>query len=266
MSERSGYAPGEFCWVDLSTTDMDAAAGYYGDLLGVKAEAAPGDVGEAGGYGFFTNGGKQVAGYAPVMDGGHPAWMGYVCVEDADATAEKVKAAGGEVVAGPFDLPNDSGRSAVFRDPEGAFFSVVQLGTHEGAQLVNEVGSWTWNQLQTRDPEGAEKFYGEVFGWRFDAMEDAPAPYWMVQIDGQAWPEGAAGAMDITGAMPDEVPAHWLVYLGVEDADAAAEKTTAAGGQILFPPSDIAVGRIVGLSDPQGAAFAAIKPAYEEPR
>ena len=58
MSERSEYKPGEFCWVDLATTDIDAATRFYGDLLGVEAEPAPGDPEETGGYGFFTQRGK----------------------------------------------------------------------------------------------------------------------------------------------------------------------------------------------------------------
>ena len=38
MSERTEYKPGEFCWVDLATTDVDAATEFYGDLLGVDAD------------------------------------------------------------------------------------------------------------------------------------------------------------------------------------------------------------------------------------
>ena len=99
MSERNEYAPGEFCWVDLSTTDVDAAKSFYGDLLGIEAEAAPGDPEETGGYGFFMKGGKMLAGIGPVQsDEGHSAWSSYVKVEDADATAAKVKEAGGSVL------------------------------------------------------------------------------------------------------------------------------------------------------------------------
>src|SRR5688572_5987154 len=64
MSERSEYAPGEFCWVDLATSDTDAAAKLYGDLLGWETRSA-GPVEETGGYAFFLRDGKQVAGYGP---------------------------------------------------------------------------------------------------------------------------------------------------------------------------------------------------------
>ena len=65
MSERTEYAPGEFCWVDLATTDVDGATEFYGELLGIRAEAAPGDPEETGGYGFFTRDGKMICGYGP---------------------------------------------------------------------------------------------------------------------------------------------------------------------------------------------------------
>jgi predicted enzyme related to lactoylglutathione lyase len=270
MSDRSDYVPGEFCWVDLSTSDVEAATAYYTDLLGVSAEAAPGDPEETGGYGFFSRDGKMVAGFGPLQPGsdGPSSWNSWIKVEDADAAAEKVKGAGGNVAFGPTELPNDSGRVAACTDPEGAYFGIIEQDQHPGAQIVNEVGAWTFNQLQTRDQEAAAKFYGDVFGWEFKLNEEAAAdaPFWMIQIEGQKYPEGAAGAMDITGQMPDEVPAHWLVYLGVPDADQAVEKTKAAGGQEMFPPTDINIGRIAGVVDAQGAGFAVFKPDLPEPR
>ena len=86
-------------------------------------------------------------------------------VEDADATCEKVNVAGGSVLFGPMDLPAESGRMAVVADTGGAAFCLMQQNQHRGAQLVNEPGSWTWNQLVTNDLEGAKGFYGTVFGW-----------------------------------------------------------------------------------------------------
>ena len=120
MSERSEYGPGEFCWVDLATSDTDAAAKLYGELLGWETQSA-GPVEETGGYGFFLRDGKQVAGYGPIQaEGQPPAWSSYVKVADADESAEKVKQAGGSVFMEPFDLPADSGRMAVIADPSGA--------------------------------------------------------------------------------------------------------------------------------------------------
>jgi uncharacterized protein len=267
MSERSEYAPGEFCWVDLATTDVDGAKVFYDQLLGVEAEDAPGDPEETGGYGFLMRNGKMVAGIGPVQsDEGHPAWSSYIRVEDADATADQVKAAGGSVFFGPVDLPNESGRVAMLRDPEGAFIGVIQQERHPGAQLVNETGTWTWNNLLTRDLQGAQDFYGQVFGWSAIHNEEAPPGILMWQVEGQRWPEGMGGLMEMTDDMPSEMPAHWQVYFIVESADQAIERATSDGAKLAFGPIDVPVGRFATLVDPQGAAVSIVESHYPEPR
>lgn len=267
MSERTEYAPGEFCWVDLSTKDVDGAKEFYGELLGVEAELAPGDPSETGGYGFFTRNGKMVAGFGPTQRDEQPsAWSSYIRVEDADATAEKVKEAGGDVHFGPIDLPNDSGRMAVLQDPTGAFVCVMQQGNHPGAQLVNEPGAWTWNNLMTRDLQAAQDFYGKVFGWTAINHEEAPPDVLMWQVEGQRWPEGMGGLMEIGADLPAEMPAHWQVYFIVENADQAIERATSNGAQVGFGPIDIPVGRVATLVDPQGAVVSILESHYPEPR
>jgi uncharacterized protein len=267
MSERSEYAPGEFCWVDLSTTDVEAAKSFYGDLLGIEAEAAPGDSEETGGYGFFVKGGKMLAGIGPVQSGeGHSAWSSYVKVEDADATAAKVKEAGGSVFFGPADLPNDAGRVAMLRDPSGAFFGVVEQNRNPGAQLVNEPGAWTWNNLLTRDLEGAKDFYGKVFGWTAEHNDEAPPNVLMWQVKGQRCPEGMGGLMGITDDLPAEMPAHWQVYFIVDNADEAIAKAESNGAEVGFGPIDVPIARMATLVDPQGAVVSILESRYPEPR
>ena len=272
MSERDSYNPGEFNWVDVSVPDTDAAAKFYADLIGWEHELAE-PVDEGGGYGFFTYNGKQVAGLAPTQSAEQPpAWLSYVAVADADETAEKVKAAGGQMMMGPIDLPSGAGRVGVVVDPEGAVFAIMQPGENQGAELVNEIGSWTWNQLATRDLDGAKKFYGDVFGWTAEEAEEAPpeSPYLMWQVEGQKWDEGLAGVMtigeELSVDMPDDTPAHWMVYLAVADADAAIETVKSGGGQVLTGPLTIPVGKLAVFTDPQGAAFAVIEPDYPEAR
>jgi Glyoxalase-like domain len=57
---------------------------------------------------------------------------------------------------------------------------------------------------------------------------------------------------------PEEVPAHWIVYFAVEDADAATEKAKEGGAQVRAEPFDNEAGRFSVLTDPHGAAFALI--------
>ena len=267
MSERSEYTPGEFCWVDLSTTDVDGAKSFYGDLLGVTAQDAPGDPDETGGYGFFVLDGKLVAGLGPVQSGeGHPAWSSYIKVEDADATAERAKEAGGTVFFGPADLPNESGRVAMLRDPEGAFIGIVEQNRHPGAQVVNEPGAWTWCNLMTRDLERAKDFYGRVFGWETAQNDETPPNILNWQVEGQRWPEGLGGLMGITDDLPADMPPHWQVYFVVENMDEAIERATSEGAKVGFGPIDVPVARLATLVDPQGAVVSMLESRYPEPR
>ncbi|MDP9188260.1 MAG: VOC family protein [Actinomycetota bacterium] len=273
MSERDSYNPGEFCWVDLATPDVGAAAHFYGDLIGWTHEPASGGTEDTAGYGFFLFNGKVVAGVGPLQSEQQPtAWMSYIDVADAEESAGKVRDAGGTVLMGPFELPSGAGRMAVCHDPEGAFFAIYEPGHRHGSELVNEIGTWTWNQLATRDLDAAKKFYGTVFGWVAEISPEAPedSPYLMWQVEGQKWEEGLAGVMtigdELSADMPAETPAHWMVYFAVADADEAIAKVKSGGGNVLFGPQAIPVGKLAVFTDPAGAAFAIIEPDYPEAR
>jgi uncharacterized protein len=257
MSERTSYAPGTPCWVDLATPDVEAAARFYGDLLGWEVPERPNSA-EMGGYRRAMREGKDVAGMMPLMQEGQPpAWSTYVAVADADATAQAVSAAGGTVVAEPMDVM-DLGRMAVFTDPTGAFFGVWQPGTFAGAALVNEYGCFGWNELGTRDVEAAKSFYGQVFGWTTEErpMEQMGSYYVWKQGD-----DPMGGMMDIGALLPAEIPAHWLVYFTVENCDAAVEQVKSAGGGLNAGPMDVEVGRFAVVSDPWGAVCAVMQPS-----
>ncbi len=268
MSERSDYNDGEFCWVDLATPDLERSAKFYADLIGWEFEPAEAPEGiDIGGYGNFTYEGKPVAGMARIMQEGQPtAWSSYVKVADSDATAEKVRDAGGSVVLGPLDIPGGAGRMTTCQDPEGAFISTWEPGTHRGAELVNEVGAWSWNNLASREIEKAKDFYRKVFGWEATQSDQAPEFIWNWQIEGQRWPEGLGGLQEMQPDVPAEVPPHWEVYFLVADLDQAIEVTTKAGGQLLFGPLELPVAKLAIVTDPEGAAVGLMEPDYPEPR
>jgi predicted enzyme related to lactoylglutathione lyase len=255
MSERTSYAPGTPSWVDLGSPDLDAAVDFYAGLFGWEVPASE-NAEQTGGYRRATKDGADVAGMMPLMQEGQPTvWSSYVAVEDADATAAAVKAAGGSVMAEPMDVM-DLGRMAIFVDPTGAVFGVWQAGTFPGAGRVNEPGALAWNELATRDVEAAKAFYGAVFGWGFednDMGEMGTYTEWKLGED------SIGGMMDVSGRLPDEVPAHWLVYFAVENTDAALETVKSSGGGVSFGPIDIPAGRFAIVTDPHGAAFAVIQ-------
>lgn len=254
MAEINEYAPGTPSWVDLSTPDIEASVSFYESLFGWEIPESP-NAEQTGGYRTVTSAGKAVAGMMPLMaEGQPPAWSTYVSVDDADATAARVTGAGGVVHAPPMDVL-DLGRMAVFGDPTGAAFGVWQPGSHKGAQLVNEPVSLCWNELNTRDPDAATEFYGAVFGWSAEASEMGGIDYNTFKRPGD---EGVAGMIDMRGRVPDHVPAHWLTYFAVDDADATIAKATELGAHNPVGPVDIPIGRFAILADPQGAHFAVI--------
>ncbi len=258
MSERTSYTPGTPCWVDLATPDLEAAERFYGELFGWEIPELP-NSSEMGGYRRAKKDGRDVAGAMPLMEEGQPpAWSTYLSVTDAEATARVVEESGGTVVAEPMAV-SDYGKLAVFTDPEGAFFGIWEPGTFAGAELVNEPGTLSWNELESRDPAAAKEFYGTVLGWSFVDHEMGEMTYTEWQLDGKA----IGGMADIKGRVPDEVPAHWMAYFGSEDTDASVEKLKKLGGQVHFGPVDIPAGRFAMVADPFGAGFAVMRPSEQ---
>jgi predicted enzyme related to lactoylglutathione lyase len=193
----------------------------------------------------------------PLMQEGQPpAWTTYVSVEDADATAAAVGEAGGNLLVGPMDVM-DLGRTAVFADPSGAVFGVWQAGSFVGAELVNEPGTLSWNELNTRDPDRAKAFYGAVFDWTArDADMGDFGTYTTWRLPGAAEDDDSVGGLlDMRGRVPDEVPEHWMTYFTVEGLDATVDQAKGAGANVTFGPMDVGMGRVAILIDPQGAAF-----------
>lgn len=261
MSERTSYAPGTPCWVDLGTPDIEASAAFYGELLGWEVPELPNSA-ELGGYRRAKKNGKDVAGVAPLMQEGQPpAWSTYVSVADAAATLATVGASGGQVVVEAMDVMG-LGSMGVFVDPTGAVCGVWQPGTFAGAELVNEDGAFGWNELGTRDPAAAKQFYGAVFGWDSEDSDMGEMGTYVTWKAGEAM---VGGMFDITGVVPDEVPAHWLTYFTVEDLAATMEKTKVGGGDVRNGPIEIPIGKFAVLADQFGAVFAAMQPNEEMP-
>jgi hypothetical protein len=175
-------------------------------------------------------------------------------VTRADESAAKAKELGGKVLMEPFDVM-DQGRMANIEDPTGASFAIWEPKKHTGAEVVNEPGSFCWNELYTTDPKRAGDFYSALFGWSREPMQTPTGEYTIFKKEDAQ----AAGMMKIPKEM-GPVPPHWLVYFAVDDSDKTAEKAKGMGGKITVPPMDIPnIGRFAILNDPQGADFAVIK-------
>jgi len=255
MSERTSYAPGTPCWVDLATPDVDAAADFYGKLFGWEVPKRS-DSDEMGGYRRAILNGKDVAGVMPLMQEGQPpAWTTYISVDYADPISRAIQENGGTMIAEPMAVKS-FGRLALFTDPEGAFFGIWEPADFAGSELVNEPGSFSWNELNTGDAAAAKRFYGSVFGWEFEDRQAENADgYTICMVDG----DRVAGMLEMSSRVPSEVPPHWNTYFTVGDTEAAIEQVKAGGGDSVMGPMDVEVGRIAVVHDPWGAVFSVIR-------
>src|SRR6201997_3806705 len=115
---------GTVIWNELNTDKPDSALPFYQAVVGIAhstMEMAPGQ-----NYRLLKAGDTEVGGcMEPPMPGIPNHWHVYFAVDDADATAAKASAEGGQVITEPFDIPS-VGRSAVLGAPQGAVFSVLK--------------------------------------------------------------------------------------------------------------------------------------------
>jgi uncharacterized protein len=237
-------------WVDLSSTDAAAARDFYSKLFGWNLELSEDP--QYGGYATAKIGDRSVGGIGPKQEGdtSPTAWSLYVGTDDIDTLASNVQAAGGTVIAPPFDV-GDQGRMAVFSDPSGAFISAWQAG--QMTKFVSGVPrAYGWAELNARGLGRAIAFYETVFGWTTSKSPFGEGQeYTQFAHDG----ENIAGALEMNPAMPAEVPSYWMVYFIADDVDAAYEKARGLGAREMVSPEDFPGGRFAIVSDPQGATF-----------
>ena len=257
MRHIDKHPPGAFCWLELSTTDQNAAKGFYSSLLGWASQDFP--MGPNDFYTMFQLEGRDTAAAYTMRpeqrsQGVPPHWMIYIAVESADDAASRVPQLGGKLLAPPFDV-YDVGRMAVVQDPTGAVFALWQPKSHAGTGISGVPGTLCWADLMTPDPARAKEFYTGLFGWRIIKGENGPSGYLHI-----ANGEKFIGGIPPANFRDPNVPPHWLVYFLVANCDETAAKAKELGAKTHLAPMTIEkVGRMAILADPQGAVFAIIQ-------
>lgn len=256
MTQVTRHPAGRWNWMELATSDPEAAKGFYGELFGWDFHDTPAGPGMT--YTFIRLDGDDVGAlYAQPKEqqdrGVPPHWLLYVAVDDADAVAARAGDLGGRVTAGPFDI-GSAGRSAFLADPRGAVFGLWQAKEHPGAHRIGETGAMIWTELATDDLVEAERFYTGLFGW--GVRTDTGEPPYTEFRQGET---SVAGMLEI---QPEwgPVPPHWGHYVSVDDPDAVAARAEELGGRLQVPPKDVPeVGRMAQIVDPQGARLSVIR-------
>ncbi len=127
-------------------------------------------------------------------------------------------------------------------------------------------GTFSWNELMTSDVEADKEFYTNVLGWQANdvQMGDPTSPAKEGEPSYTLWTVGdeeVGGAMKLEGPESggggmENVPPHWMSYVGVDDVDKVVEKVLANGGKVMVGPLDIeSIGRFYIIQDPQGATL-----------
>jgi Predicted enzyme related to lactoylglutathione lyase len=253
--------PSTFLWYELMTPDVAAARAFYGAVAGWTMS----DGGQPGKpYTIVSAGTRGVGGIADAAMADCAAetasrWLGYVGVDDTDATARRIVDAGGRVLRAPDDIP-EVGRFAVVSDPGGAVFMLLTpLPRHDMPSPAEPgtPGTIGWHELYAGNgQEAAFAFYSQLFGWEtLDSMDMGPmGQYRIFGLNGVQM----GGMMDKPADMPASA---WTFYVNVEGIDAAIERLTTHGGTVQMGPQEVPGGSwIVQATDPQGVPFALVAP------
>ena len=244
-----------FVWYELMTPDAPAAIAFYAEAIGWNTQ----DSGLPGpSYTLVKVGDAQVGGIMSMPAelqaiGAPPAWSAYIAVDDVDAMAARVLAAGGKVLRPADDIP-EIGRFAVVADPQNASFVLFKPLRDDPPPLppAEAPGTVGWHELRAMDGASVFQFYATLFGWtQGEGMDMGPlGTYQLFEIDGV--PSGAVMTKE-----PDAPTPGWRYYLRVDAIDAAIERVRKLGGTLLMGPEEVPGGLWVAHArDPQGAVFA----------
>ncbi|MFF1722678.1 VOC family protein [Streptomyces sviceus] len=241
-ADGTGYGEGVPCWVDAQLPDVAAGKRFYGELFGWTFQDRPD---ANGGAVWALHKGRPVAALAHKTDGRMPTvWTVHFATPDIEGLADRIWAAGGQVVTAPVPV-GELGKSALVTDPEGAVFGLWEPGSHPGFGARHEPGTFAWAELYARDTEAANTFYGGLF---HDALFGAGAH-----------PDfGRAAVFDV---FPAEMPPHFLVHFAVEDCESVLGTVARLGGRVQAPPFETSYGKVAVVTDNQGASFAILEPS-----
>lgn len=250
-----------FIWYELMTTDADAAAAFYGAVIGWTFEGDGSGEGVMGYRLIRRADGGNAGGMLPLTTdmqahGARPAWMPYLHVTGVDAALEAITAEGGAVRMPPMTLP--VGRIAMVADPQGVPIYVMDPVPPPGREgetsdvfSPNAVQRVGWNELASPDLEASKAFYARHFGFEFNNVMPMGemGDYCFIDHGGQT-----IGAM--MQRQDPQAPVLWRFYFRVPSIAAAKAAVEAGGGQVLHGPHEVPGGDwIVIANDPQGAEF-----------
>ena len=246
------YANHAFCWNGLVTTNPEATAAFFPEVFGWKRDDV--EMGDET-ITMFAHDGAPIAHLRKPAMAGEPSWWNnYLRVEDVDATASAVEAAGGKVLVPPNDIP--PGRFSTVTTPSGAFFTLFHEAEAGAANRDGEVvGNVTWRDLHSQDIDTDLAFLTDVLGFSTSGMDMPNGKYHLLN----AGTASRAGAM---AGMHAGAPSFWLAWVKVDSVDDTLARITSHNGEVVAPAWDApGVGRMAIAKDPAGVTFGIMTPA-----
>lgn len=112
-------------------------------------------------------------------------------------------------------------------------------------------------EIYTDNPEAAQLFYKDVFGWNFQKFEGGPIEYWLVTTGDDNEP-GINGGL----TRPREGQSSGTINtVAVESLEKTIAKIEQSGGKICVPKMPIPkIGWLAYAEDPAGNVFGIIEP------
>lgn len=262
---------GSFIWYELMTPDANAAARFYGAVVGWRIAGQPNPLSEGMDYRAIAreDGGSAggVLQLSPSMqaNGARAAWVAYLHVADVDLAVQAITADGGQALMPKMTLP--VGEMAMVTDPMGApFYVMTPVPPADQPDATSDVFSVDrpqhvrWNELCTEEVARAQAFYGRHFGFQFNHAMPPGRPH----EDGLFIDHGG---LRVGGLIqrPDIADASgWTFYFGVRSTRAAKQAIESNGGAVVVDLHQLHGGDWALIAtDPQGARFGVIGPEHD---
>lgn len=241
-------AAGEIYWFNLLSEDVQAAAGFYEELLGWEIVPSP-----TGGL-MALRDGQPFAGLNSIEnripDASESLWLAAITVTDPSQSVAAAKRLGATIHQDVTELEG-WGTFAVIQDPQGAPLLVVNparpLGGRQG------YSGWRWAELWTHDTTAAAAFYREVIGYDVENIAVSDGTYTALTSSGKR----NAGLVELQRR---DIAPRWAPYVGVTDLRGVLVRVWQAGGQVLREPAEVdnaaaGANRVALIADPSGAAL-----------
>lgn len=122
--------------------------------------------------------------------------------------------------------------------------------------LNDQIGTFCWWSLMTKDVSKANDFYRQLFDWHLSEMEIPEQDNATIYAAGKG---GFSNPVPLENDFP--APSHWITYITVANVDEACHRAEELGGKVCVPTFEIpTVGQTAVINDPIGSAFHVFTP------